>query len=1196
MKRGTNRESGAALIVAMLLMLVFTIMLIGFYYITSGEQKVAWSNRDNEVTYYWAMAGLEQMSSLIADYFSHTATPVPSTITTWVTTASNFQTYPTTIGTSGVPLVTGTYTLYCAAPPTSGTCDVNTMTLSVCSTVGSTLGYCVGPIGGNGPLQGLEGLIAPFKIVVVADGPSNTEVKLTRTVQEVAVPIFEFGIFSDSDLSFHAGANFAFGGRVHTNGNLYLAEDGGSTLNLNDHVTAAKGIIREQLVNGYTMATFPNTCSSYTNSYCAYVNVLTASNGCPSGTTGSQTGNCLTLQNNQGSVEQGPGSPENPGFSGPPSSPPWKTLSLTTYNGYIKDGTTGAKVLNLAIALPGINSQPISMVQRPPVGEAQTSALGMARFYNQASLRILLSDTASDISNLPDIDTTVQPYPLAESGSSGMSNTIQRTISSNAYYLPALSPLQPPLAESLGSSTDSDYMTAAGTTTLGGYIKIEMNLASSPGTWKDVTEEILAQGISRDLMTPTVEVDLNSGGSLAAGNTYYYVVTALGPWGLSGATAETLGIEYGPYTTTSSYKTINITWNSISGATNYKVYRGSSAGGETGYVQYANTVTSYNETNAALTSGSVPKSTSIVHLEEARPGMAAPTLTTNTTSGNLASNTAYYYAVTALGPWGESAGLQASPITTSSSGSHREVVVSWNAFPGATGYNVYRTTNTDAQTSAGVFTGAGNGCISCPDTVGAGTTTYTDTGSGAMTAQLPPVVTLNSVTAAEYAPNFLPINMYDAREGEVRDTSGPTTTSLNGIMNLVEVDVGNLQQWFAGNIATSGVYAYNGPDALNNSGYILYTSDRRMNCMDGKYDLEGTCASNVVASGVSTAGESAQFGNEDIINQSNSSGAPNQSLDTGEDVNGNGVLDTYGVYAHPIAAPSTTVTPNGTNQSGTWSAILQSLSDAATTHPAFVRITGAQAQKNSVVLFRRALRLVDGTLGNLPPLSAAHPSSGSACSGGTGGGFTVVSENPIYVLGDFNSSVANGFNDNFPLCHVPASVLGDAVTLLSNAWQPGALASNVAQPTNPSYTSGDANDFANPTNPGCSNSRCATTTYYRMAVMAGKTIPFPAYNGTTALLSWGVMDTGTDGGVHNFLRYIEDWSGSTLNYEGSLASFYYSQQATGIYKCCNTVYNAPTRNYGFDTDFQNISKLPPGVPRFTDVNALSYYQSILSTQ
>ena len=69
-------------------------------------------------------------------------------------------------------------------------------------------------------------------------------------------------------------------------------------------------------------------------------------------------------------------------------------------------------------------------------------------------------------------------------------------------------------------------------------------------------------------------------------------------------------------------------------------------------------------------------------------------------------------------------------------------------------------------------------------------------------------------------------------------------------------------------------------------------------------------------------------------------------------------------------------------------------------------------------------------------------------------------------------------------------------------------------------------------------------------------------------------DYGTDGGVHNFLRYLEGWGG-TLYYEGSIVSFYYNQQAVGIYKCCNIVYGPPTRNYQFDTNFLTPSLLPP---------------------
>jgi hypothetical protein len=1125
----------------MLLMLVFAIMLIGFYFITSGEQRVSWSNRDNGVTYYWAVAGLEQMSNLIADYFAHTASPTPSTLANWVTTSSNFQTYPTVIATSGLPLVTATYTLYCMSPPAPGPCNANTPpVMALCSTIGSTLGSCTGTIGGNGPLAGLEGLIAPFQLTVVAAGPSNTEVKLTRTVQEVAVPIFEFGIFSDSDLSFHAGSDFNFGGRVHTNGNLFLAQNGGATLNLNDHVTAAKAIIRESLVNGYTMATYPNVCSAYTNDYCSYVNVLTTANGCPAGTEGAQTGNCLTLAQNQGSVENGPGSTVNPN---------WKTLSGSTYNGYIQDGTTGAKVLNLAIALPGINSQPIAMIQRPAVNESPTSALGMARFYNQASVRILLSDTQSDIMNLPGIDSTEYPYPLAEASSLGMSNTVVRNSTIPSTYcpttgnctLPPVTPCTPPLAEAPAENGTNDYMLAQGTTALGGYIKIEMNLESSPGTWKDITEEILAQGISRDMAAGVLDTvpqsapALASGGSLAASTTYYYAVTALGAWGESGVSVSVNPLSEVSKQTSSSNKKVTLNWSAVTGATGYRVYRGNSSGGETGYIGGATCGTTpctvsgsgtitYTDTGGTALTGQTPPTpctnNSIIHLEEEA---------TNTTS----------------------------PLCTAAVG------------------------NAPGQ---------------------------------ATLAPTCPAWNAGALSAASTPTNLVPINLYDSREGEVRDNTGPTTSSLNGIMNLLEIDVGNLQLWFAGIIGTSGQYAFNGPDALNNSGFILYTSDRRMNCMDGKYELEGTCASNVITSGVATAGESGEFGNEDIVNPSVTSGAPNGTLDVTqpgngscpsgtatcpvEDVNGNGVLDTYGAYAHPIATP-TSVSPSGVTVGGTastakWPAIINGLANSATENPVEVRITANQAQSNSVVVFRRALRLVNGALGNLPPVAAANPVTGSACSGGTGGGFTVVSENPIYVQGDYNASslpttAPNGFNDAFPLCHVPAAVMGDAVTLLSNAWQPGAQSG---------FTSGDANSFLYPTAPNCNNQRCATTTYFRMAVMAGKTLPFAVYNGTTALLSWGAEDTGSDGGVHNFLRYLEDWSNTnvTLNYDGSLASFYYSQQANGIYKCCNTVYQTPVRNYTFDTDFQNITKLPPGVPRFTDVNALSYYQSILPTQ
>ena len=78
--------------------------------------------------------------------------------------------------------------------------------------------------------------------------------------------------------------------------------------------------------------------------------------------------------------------------------------------------------------------------------------------------------------------------------------------------------------------------------------------------------------------------------------------------------------------------------------------------------------------------------------------------------------------------------------------------------------------------------------------------------------------------------------------------------------------------------------------------------------------------------------------------------------------------------------------------------------------------------------------------------------------------------------------------------------------------------------------------------------------------------------------------------MHNFLRYIEGWGGQGLYYRGSLVSLYYSQYATGTFKCCTLVYGPPPRNYYFDSAFLDPTKLPPGTPMLQDVVNLTYWQ------
>jgi Tfp pilus assembly protein PilX len=381
--------------------------------------------------------------------------------------------------------------------------------------------------------------------------------------------------------------------------------------------------------------------------------------------------------------------------------------------------------------------------------------------------------------------------------------------------------------------------------------------------------------------------------------------------------------------------------------------------------------------------------------------------------------------------------------------------------------------------------------------------------------------------------NFYPINFFDPREGFSRDVAlVGTSCNVNGIMNAVELDVGNLRQWLLGNFGASGP---SGPlvNNTNQNGYILYFSDRR-----GQIPQGAPAATN------------GEYGFEDVINIA-TGGTPNGLAEpyvpgynnnngfSPEDVDQNGVLDNWGGANVGDGFNINTGAPAPINP-----------------YKATDCMNGGR--QNWVSGARHVLKLVDagfsaGTT-NLPQI----PGPGGTFTGG----FTVASENPVYIQGDYNSSVADPFwaqTGAADIAHSNAAIIADAVTFLSNAWT-------------------DLNDMKNP---NVMTNRNSANTYYRMAIAAGKNMNFP---------QTAAKDFGTDGGVHNFLRYVEDWSGTTLSYRGSIVSLYYAQYATGIYKCCTTVYNPPSRNYYFDSAFLVPANLPPGTPEFQDVVNLSYWQ------
>jgi len=445
----------------------------------------------------------------------------------------------------------------------------------------------------------------------------------------------------------------------------------------------------------------------------------------------------------------------------------------------------------------------------------------------------------------------------------------------------------------------------------------------------------------------------------------------------------------------------------------------------------------------------------------------------------------------------------------------------------------------------------------------------------------------NPVGAPQRGSDYWPNVLYDTREGMLRDTAvGMTLPPTGGIpvagaMYYIELDVANLAKCLTNAAICPGLPG----NVASTTGYAVYFSDRRGEQTDP------TPPASVGGANVLTGG----FGYDDIVNPANANSCPDNALEQGEDFEGDysnvgvdatPILRTYGnilnpplprvapVGLWPIALVGTQVTANTTALE---TAVLTNNPNCPgpTTKFPYALAKPTDLRENPPIFFRRALKLVNGA-------SLAAVANPIGVCGAGPCGLTITSENPVYIQGDYNNNPNVDptllVNPNGDL-HVATAVIADAVTLLSDNWN-------------------DVNSFAFPygllsggnylvTNGG----RNAITTTYRVAIAAGKNVPFkqPAV---------GVVgnEFGTDGGAHNFLRYIENWGPATLNYRGSIVSMYYSHQAFSTFKCCNLVYSPPTRGYNFDSDFQIPAKLPPLTPMLRDVNTIGFTQMFLPTQ
>jgi hypothetical protein len=98
--------------------------------------------------------------------------------------------------------------------------------------------------------QGLKQIRDEWGVTsTVTDPATEVQSVLKRRFFNNRIPLFQFGIFYDDDLEFHPGPRFDFGGRVHSNGNLFLMA--GTGLYFSSRVSAHRNAISDVARNGF---------------------------------------------------------------------------------------------------------------------------------------------------------------------------------------------------------------------------------------------------------------------------------------------------------------------------------------------------------------------------------------------------------------------------------------------------------------------------------------------------------------------------------------------------------------------------------------------------------------------------------------------------------------------------------------------------------------------------------------------------------------------------------------------------------------------------------------------------------------------------------------------------------------------------------------------------------------------------------
>jgi hypothetical protein len=291
MYKKLRSQNGFSMFILLILLLMFTLLGIAALTTSNFDQEMAGNQKRTTNSFYSAEAGTKKAESEIRTSYVTTGTP-PS------------------------PLPSGNFAL--------NGYNVTYSTIDKGAAVQKTLTV--------GAYKGLYGLVKSFDVTSEAVG-NPERVKIIQGMDDALVPLFQFAVFYQSDLEIYPGPAMTLGGRVHSNGNMYLGSE--NSLSVNSYCTAAG------------------------NFY----------GGRKPGSGQAGNDNHVYIKDNYGNYQD----MRNPdGTYLDSDNPNWVANSLSRWGGMVEDQSMGMTELNLPVVTAG---QPINMIQRAGSGNSDSYEL-----------------------------------------------------------------------------------------------------------------------------------------------------------------------------------------------------------------------------------------------------------------------------------------------------------------------------------------------------------------------------------------------------------------------------------------------------------------------------------------------------------------------------------------------------------------------------------------------------------------------------------------------------------------------------------------------------------------------------------------------------------------------------------------------------------------------------------------------------